>query len=191
MVISLLLQVTILQYVFGETDSQKLIGELTGHEDAITSVAFSPDDLMIVSASKDMTLRRWNVSNRQPVGGPMQGHEDRVNSVAFSPDGGHIVSGSSDKTLRLWDALTGQVVGKPMRGHEARVNSTVFSPDGGKIASGSDDMTLRIWPASNDWVTELCSKLTRNMSREEWRDWVSVDIKYKTQCPSLPVPSVD
>jgi WD40 repeat protein len=173
------------------TDTQKLIGELTGHEGAVTSVAFSPDDQVIVSASKDMTLRRWHVSNRQLVGEPMQGHEDRVNSVAFSPDGAHIVSGSSDKTLRLWNATTGQIVGGPMRGHEARVNSAIFSPDGKKIASGSDDMTLRIWPASNNWTAELCSKLTRNMNRKEWREWVSAEIEYQAQCPHLPVPSVD
>ena len=152
------------------TDSQKLIGELNGHERAVTSVAFSPDDQMIVSASKDMTLRRWDAHSWQAIGEPMQGHEERVNSVAFSPDGGHIVSGSSDKTLRLWDAATGQAVGGPMRGHEARVNSAIFSPDGKKIASGSDDMTLRIWPASNNWAAELCSKLTRNMSRKEWQE---------------------
>jgi len=173
------------------TDSQELIGELNGHERAVTSVAFSPDDQVIVSASKDMTLRRWDARSWKSIGEPMQGHEERVNSVAFSPDGSHVVSGSSDKTLRLWDAITGQAVGEPMRGHEARVNSTVFSPDGEKIASGSDDMTLRIWPASNDWAAELCNKLTRNMSRKEWRVWVSAEIEYKAPCPNLPVPSAD
>lgn len=173
------------------TNNQTLVGKLHGHEKAVTSVAFSPDDQEIVSASKDMTLRRWDVNSRQPVGEVMQGHEERVNSVAFSPDGGHIVSGSSDKTLRLWDATTGQAVGVPMRGHEARVNSAIFSPDGEKIVSGSDDMTLRIWPASNNWAAELCNKLTRNMSREEWRVWVSAEIRYKAQCPDFPIPSAD
>lgn len=173
------------------TNSQTLVGKLHGHDKAVTSVAFSLDDQVIVSASKDMTLRRWDAKNRQPLGEAMQGHADRVNSVAFSPDGDHIVSGSSDKTLRLWEAATGRAVGGPMRGHEARVNSAIFSPDGEKIVSGSDDMTLRIWPASNDWAAELCDKLTRNMSREEWHNWVSAEIKYKAQCPGLPVPSAD
>jgi WD40 repeat protein len=174
-----------------QTKNQTLVDKLHGHEKAVTSVAFSPDDQMIVSASKDMTLRRWDANSRQPVGEAMHGHEARVNSVAFSTDGDHIVSGSSDTTLRLWDAATGQAVGGPMRGHDARVNSAIFSPDGEKIVSGSDDMTLRIWPGSNNWAAELCDKLTRNMGREEWHDWVSAEIQYKVQCPGLPVPSAD
>ncbi len=173
------------------TNNQTLIGRLNGHEKAVTSVAFSPDDKMIVSGSKDTTVRLWDTQNRQPIDEPMQGHEGRVNSVAFSPDGMHIVSGSSDKTLRLWNAVNSEAMGKPMRGHEARINSAIFSPDGTKIVSGSDDMTLRIWPASNNWAAELCNKLTRNMTHQEWRTWVSTDIKYAIQCPSLPVPPVD
>ena len=173
------------------TNSQALIGKLNGHEKAVTSVAFSPDDKMIVSGSKDMTVRLWDTKNRQRIDEPLKGHVDRVNSVAFSPDGARVVSGSSDKTLRLWDATTGHAVGGSMRGHEARINSAIFSPDGTKIVSGSDDMTLRIWPASNNWAAELCKKLTRNMSRQEWNAWISTDIKYAIQCPELPVPSAD
>lgn len=170
------------------TASQALVDQLQGHEKAVTSVAFSPDDKKIVSGSKDMSVRLWDSKTRQSIGNPLQGHEDRVNSVAFSPDGKQVVSGSSDTTLRLWDAVNSEAMGKPMRGHEARVNSAIFSPDGTKIVSGSDDMTLRIWPASNNWAAELCDKLTRNMTHQEWRTWISTEIKYATQCPLLPVP---
>lgn len=173
------------------TNSQTLVDKLRGHEKAVTSVAFSPDDKKIVSGSKDMTVRLWDTKNRQPIDEPMQGHEDRVNSVAFSPDGKHVVSGSSDYTLRLWDVVNNEAIGKPMRGHEARINSAIFSPDSTKIVSGSDDMTLRIWPASNNWAAELCNKLVRNMTHQEWRAWVSTVIKYAIQCPDLPVPPAD
>jgi hypothetical protein len=33
----------------------------------------------------------------------------------------------------------------------------------------------------------LCTKLTTNMSHQQWRDWVSPDIDYITLCPDLPV----
>ncbi|MCB1984601.1 MAG: hypothetical protein H6936_14820 [Burkholderiales bacterium] len=162
-----------------------LVVELDAHDDAVTSVAFSPDNKYLVSGSKDNTLILWNMETYQPVGEPFTGHVNRVNSVAFSPDGKRIVSGSSDQTLRLWNRETGQQIGKPMRGHEKRVNSVSFNPDGTRIVSGSDDMTLRIWPAENNWVEQLCSKLTRNMSHEEWNAWISSDIEYKKQCPDL------
>jgi TIR domain len=34
---------------------------------------------------------------------------------------------------------------------------------------------------------ELCRKLTTNMSRKQWRDWVSPDIGYIAVCPGLPM----
>jgi hypothetical protein len=33
----------------------------------------------------------------------------------------------------------------------------------------------------------LCAKLTTNMSRKQWREWVSPDIDYIKTCPDLPV----
>ncbi|MDC8446663.1 MAG: hypothetical protein LV471_12175 [Nitrosomonas sp.] len=170
------------------TRTGESIAKLVAHEGAVTSVAFSPDGKTLASASKDRTVIIWSLETYQPVGKSLIGHEDRVNSVAFSPDGLHIISGSSDKTLRLWNSSTGKAVGGPMKGHEQRINSVSFNPDGTRIVSGSDDMTLRIWPANNNWIEQLCRKLTRNMNRNEWRDWISSDIAYKKQCSDLPVP---
>ena len=68
------------------------------------------------------------------------------------------------------------------------MNSVAFSPDGTRIVSGSGDNTLRLWPAPKAWPNELCKKLTRNMSRKQWREWVSPDIDYIEQCPGLPIP---
>jgi hypothetical protein len=36
---------------------------------------------------------------------------------------------------------------------------------------------------------ELCAKLTANMSRKQWSDWVSPQISYITMCPGLPIPA--
>ena len=33
----------------------------------------------------------------------------------------------------------------------------------------------------------MCAKLTTNMSRQQWRDWVSPDIDYIEACPGLPI----
>jgi WD40 repeat protein len=118
----------------------------------------------------------------------MTGHDSGVNSVAFSHDGSRIVSGSWDTTLRLWDAKTGQPIGAPLTGHDSGVHSVGFSLDGARIVSASEDGTLRQWPTDfEQWASLLCSKLTRNMSRADWKTWVSQSTPYRPQCPGLPI----
>jgi hypothetical protein len=46
-----------------------------------------------------------------------------------------------------------------------------------------------IWPGPTRWISELCARLTRNMSHDEWREWISDRIGYETQCPDLPEQS--
>ena len=74
----------------------------TGHTQAITSVAFSPDGATIVSGSEDGTVKLWDAATRTNTA-TLEGHTDEVTSVAFSPDGTLVASGSEDETIKLWD----------------------------------------------------------------------------------------
>jgi hypothetical protein len=59
---------------------------------------------------------------------------------------------------------------------------------GQRVAAAGDDNTVRLWPAFAS-AGMLCDKLTANMSRKNWREWVSQDIAYVTLCPGLAVPA--
>ncbi|MFQ5793664.1 MAG: trypsin-like peptidase domain-containing protein [Candidatus Bipolaricaulia bacterium] len=108
---------------------------LTGHTDATTSVAFSPDGQMLASTSRDNTIILWDVETRQPLGQPRTGHTRAVNSVAFSPDGKTLASAGGDGILILWDIETRQPLDPSFTGHTDAVNSVAFSPDGKTLAS--------------------------------------------------------
>ena len=118
----------------------------------------------------------------------MNWHKEPVYSVAFSPDGRHLSSGSQDRSVRLWDVKTGRPIGLPLVGHRKTVNAIVFSHDGKHMVSSDTEGGVHLWPTPTEFGTALCDKLTRNMSRREWSDWVSPTIEYEVQCPTLPIP---
>jgi WD40 repeat protein len=116
---------------------------ITGHNDAVWGVAFSPDGTLLATTSSDRTARLWNASTGAAVR-TLAGHGQAVYRVAFSPDGSLIATASGDKTARLWETHTGALV-RTLSGHGDPVRGIAFSPDGSLIATASDDKTARLW----------------------------------------------
>ena len=108
----------------------------------VMSVVFSPDGKKLAAASRDMTIKVWDVATAKRF--TLQGHTHAVYSVAFSPDGKTLASASSDKTVRLWDLATNKERAT-LQGHTESVMSVAFSPDGKTLASASHDKTVKFW----------------------------------------------
>ena len=69
--------------------------------DAVTAVAVSPDGKYVVSGSRDMTMRLWDVAGGKEIL-KLGDYTSAISSVSISPDCKRIVSGSRD-VVRVWD----------------------------------------------------------------------------------------
>jgi WD40 repeat protein len=116
---------------------------LEGHSAEVWSLAFSPDNKMLASASWDKTIMLWEVSTGSHKR-TLEGHTGEIYSVTFSPDGKILASSSKDKTVRLWDMPTGSHK-RTLEGHSGWVGSVAFSPAGKMLVSCSYDGTIRLW----------------------------------------------
>ena len=173
-------------------DRPKLIATLKGHDGRVWSVAFSPDGRHLASGGDDHTVQLWRIEDPSKPMRTLFGHEFWVGSVAFSPSGKLLATGGYDRTIRLWDldklSEQDEFDDDPLvlRGHQQSVTSVAFSPDGKLLASGSTDNTVRIWTLELEALADrVCSKVSRNLSWEEWEKAMGLGVKYQSTCSEL------
>jgi WD40 repeat protein len=152
-----------------DTDTGRLVLTLRGHEDEVTSVAFTPDGKRLVSGGFDRTAILWDLETSQPVR-RFRGHTGEVLGVAVSADGrrlftcGGTLSPAGDDGVntkkgegqepdaprapdtqpRLWDLETGEEL-RAFHGHGHTVLGVAFSPNGRRALSGGMDRSVRLW----------------------------------------------
>ena len=119
-----------------------------------------PEEPIIITGSRDSTLRVWRLP--QPgdptihqAGPPGQngrdnpyalqtlsGHHNSVRAIAAH--GNTLVSGSYDCTVRVWKISTGDLVHR-LQGHAQKVYSVVLDHERGRCISGSMDNLVKVW----------------------------------------------
>lgn len=116
---------------------------LHGHTSSVHSIAFSPNDSLIATTSKDQTVRIWDARTRQCVK-ILTNHKSSTESAIFSHDGKLLVTAGRDRYLMIWDTQTWEIL-DTLIGHNDYVWQAIFNHDDQVIASASTDCTVMIW----------------------------------------------
>ncbi len=146
------------------------------HDREVNRIAFSPDGKLLATASGDGSAGLWDVISGQRLATLL--HESHVQAVAFSPDGSLLATACKDNNARLWNVANGQCLAVLPHGYW--VQAVAFSPDGRLLATASEDKTARLWLCQKeDLITEAQSRLNRNLTLEEWQQYLGEEPYHK------------
>ena len=130
---------------------------LSGHTGTVLSIDTNTEHGLLVTSSKDSTVRIWKHEGESYVHVfTCTGHTSAVSGVAWShlPENIFLVSVSSDLTLKLWQPAKANVakVHKSkciytVKAHDKDINCVSVSPNDKYVVTGSLDKTAKVWSA--------------------------------------------
>jgi WD40 repeat protein len=117
-----------------------------GHTSAVAACAIAKNQPRIVSASRDGTVRVWDLRPGEVA--PRLHHTGAMCSCAISSDGGMVAAGAADGTVFRWHP---EHPGEGTRwerneAHRGAVTACVFSERHDVFITAGEDGTVRIWP---------------------------------------------
>lgn len=139
-------------------NNQNTTGEilLRGHSRGVTDVRFSSHFPILLTVSKDESMRCWSAQKYQ-CSRVYIGHTSPIWCVNESPISSYVATGSKDLTARLW-SLERDFPLITYIGHTQDVNCLAFHPNGSYIATGSDDFSVRLWSVASGKVFRVFSE---------------------------------
>jgi len=138
-----------------EPQGHPVIRTLYDHGEEVTSLEFHPKEQILVSGSRDCTVRLFDYSRTSVKKAFRVINESaQVQSLSFHPTGDYLIVGTKQPVLRVYDVNTSQCfVSNHLDGcHKGEIMSLAWSSDGKMYVSASVDGSIKIW----DGVSSKC-----------------------------------
>lgn len=108
-------------------------------------MAVKPDGKHLVSASRSLFLRIWDLEKGESVR-TFKAHDAPIIVMDIDKTSTLVATGSADATIKVWDIDKGYCTHN-LKGHGGVISAVKFHNYNGKwyLASGADDCQVRIW----------------------------------------------
>jgi WD40 repeat protein len=157
----------------------------------VLAVRFSPDGRSLAYGVDDLSNRRglvklMSLATRETR--QFSGHKAGVNDVEFSPDGKLLASAGLDKRLQLYVLDNPEDLPVVMSNNTGFIWDIEFAKGSNYLIAACSESEIRVWPTDPALLADqICPKLTRNMTQDEWRKYVGdvSEIPFEYTCVRL------
>ena len=151
------------------------------------SIDFSDNGRWMAVGTMDGNILLWDREKDDGNYRELNAHDSGISAFAFKPDNKILASSGRDGEIKLWvlDELDNQP--RTLIGHKKWIWDIDYSPDGNTLISGGSDNDVKTWLVNSEQLAEkleeeLCRKLGRNFTQEEWDKYVGEDVEYQKTC---------
>lgn len=155
-----------------------------------TALAFAPDNHRVLAGNAYGQVKIFTEDSNLPQR-VLTGHTAHIEQIVFNHAGTLVATTSRDHTGRLWNwyRLADQPVVLNDQTRDNWVWSAAFTPDDKQLLiavhnSGQKvKQSIRVWPVTAEAMAKaLCSYVKRNLSKDEWQNFVGSDLPYERTC---------
>jgi hypothetical protein len=167
-------------------------------------VQFSvPNPLRFVTTSADGTriagldqrngrVAVWDIRHPDAPLAVFQPQFGGVLTLSFSSDGSRLAAGMGPG-IEMWDLRNPSAPAVVLQAPNAmklrgvlNFGALSFSSDGKRLTTGSRNGSVVVWRISSGASDYLCERVWRNLSIDEWSQYLGEGIPYERTCPNLP-----
>ncbi|PQO36948.1 hypothetical protein C5Y96_07235 [Blastopirellula marina] len=124
------------------TADGSLLHEVKKHTDWVTSIAYSPDGVLLATADRSNGLFVWEADTAREYMN-LQGHKEGINAVSWQPDSNVLASASADNEVKLWAMVDGKNI-KSFGAHGGGAEWVSYTHDGRMVTAGRDKVA-KVW----------------------------------------------
>lgn len=167
-----------------DTGSGKDVLRIERQGKQIGIIRFKPSENLVAVGYSDGSLEIWNIDQRAIVS-ELKAHEGEINDICFNNPAAQMATAGKDGSMKIWDLNDLKAFPLTFTDSGDMVITIGFSSDGQLVVAGTasagDNVIVR--PATATLLAEnICNGLTRNLTIDEWYNYVGKDIGYEQTC---------